>query len=64
MAKQKITSWEDWLGETVYYDQNGKKIGSSHPGFFGNTELYDTVGHCVGTSREGFFGSTITSTIK
>lgn len=33
MPKKKITSKEGWLGDSVYYDQNGKKIGSSRPGF-------------------------------
>ena len=43
-------------GGYTHYDANGKKIGSSEPGFFGGYTNYDANGHKVGSSEPGLFG--------
>ena len=37
MAK-KVRSVKNFWGETVHYDEHGKKIGVSHPNIWGGNE--------------------------
>lgn len=41
---KKITSRTDFFGQTIHYDEHGRKIGSTRPDPFGGQVLYDANG--------------------
>ena len=51
MAK-KIRSEKNFWGETVHYDESGKKVGVSRPNSWGGMNHYDSSGAKVGESHE------------
>ena len=57
MAK-KIRSEKNFWGETVHYDESGKKVGVSRPNSWGGMNHYDSSGAKVGESHENFWGGT------
>ena len=53
---KKVRSVKNFWGETVHYDEHGKKIGVSRPNFWGGTNHYDASGDKVGESHKNFWG--------
>ncbi|NLL62781.1 MAG: hypothetical protein GX241_00840 [Ruminococcaceae bacterium] len=45
------------FGNINYYDECGRKVGRSEPGFFVGYVNYDSKGNKIGRSEPGFFGS-------
>lgn len=53
----KPYSKTDFWGNVEHFDENGKKVGESRPGFFeGTYNDYDANGNKIGTSSEQLFG--------
>jgi YD repeat-containing protein len=49
---------EPWtVTYTYHYDANGRKVGSSSPGFLGSTTHRDADGRTVGSSQAGLFST-------
>lgn len=44
------------FGTYKTYDEHGRKISESRPGFFGGRNEYDKKGHKTGHTTQGFFG--------
>lgn len=59
MAK-KVRSVKNIFGETVHYDEHGKKIGESRTNFWGGTTHYDARGHKVAETTSNFWGGKTT----
>ena len=45
-------------GSKMFYDENGKLVGSSVPGFCGSEVFYDQNGKTVGYGTPGLFEGT------
>lgn len=60
MMAKKVRSMKNFWGETVHYDEHGKKIGVSRPNFWGGITHCDARGKKVGTTRKSFWGGTKT----
>ena len=56
MMAKKVRSVKNFWGETVHYDEHGKKVGRSEPGLFGGYTNYDANGKKIGHSDPGLFG--------
>lgn len=56
MASKKGSSVTSLFGNTIHYDEKGKKIGETRPNFFGGATHYDERGNKIGTSSPNFFG--------
>lgn len=59
---EKITSRTDFFGQTIHYDEHGRKIGSTRPDPLGGQVLYDANGKQVCRSRENFSAARSTMT--
>ena len=57
---KKITSRTDFFGQTIHYDEHGRKIGSTRPDPLGGQVLYDANGRQAGRSSQTIMGRTIT----